>query len=666
MKQSFRMKFAPLLIFLFSSNILFSQNILLEEKVLIGSSQSNVMIDDKNKTIAIVDSLESGYQITHFDINSGAKRIVFIDSSVIVDSRIYGLYGDSIIFNTDVRFVNIRENGIAKMNIFTLEKKTIQAEHLESKVVQGVYMEKRQKSPFVEISTNNLYTNKKIESVLIPDTLDYEFIAHSDSTWILGLARGDKSGAYFFKDDRWSPFTYPINDSLNDHILEVAILNDDSLVVVREDDTSRYVSMFTINENLLESDSDSIDKIRIGTFDFFMRKQVDTNAVVKVDYSKPENGLSQVVPVKEDVIYEVEKQKGAFSLIFQKFRDAEDAYSLLNSLLKVFPKAFTSKTGDDIAVHGPRRTSLRDIEADSIIAVKNDIPVFSMDSADYSNWSSSEVMVTFSCIDSKTIKGLPVTIFFYNRSTGKLILQDTVVNGRVRFIYPIGSDLGVTLDSKGHYPKSIRLNPAESFSGKSIYRQVIFQEIETDPILAPQLNFQNILFDFDSDEIRKVSLIELNSIKQVFDELGEDASITIEGHADSVGSDKYNYKLAERRAAGVMKYFSEKNSTILFKTKSKGEEDPLMSNNTEFGRSVNRRVVIVQDSSEANDIQTSPGTIVISQDTIDLTLLNQKFFFNMWSHNPLISKPKYGFNYSTSDNSLNGIRSEDMRYSESC
>ena len=316
MKQSFRMKLVPLLILFFSSNILFSQNILLEEKVLIGSSESNIMIDDEHKTIAIIDSLESGYQITHFDINSGAKRIVFIDSSLLPDSHIYGLFGDSIIFNTDVRFVNIRENGIAKMNIFTLEKKTIQAKHLESKIVQGDYLEERPIAPFVEISTNDLYTKEKIESVLIPDTLDYEFIAHSDSTWILGLSKGTRGGAYFFKEDRWSPFTYPINDSTSDHILEVSILNDDSLVVVSEDDTSRYVSMFTINENLLESDSDSIDKIRIGTFDFFMRKQVDTNAVVKVDYSKPKSGLGQVVPVKEDVTYEVEKQKGDFSLLF--------------------------------------------------------------------------------------------------------------------------------------------------------------------------------------------------------------------------------------------------------------------------------------------------------------------------------------------------------------
>ena len=81
---------------------------------------------------------------------------------------------------------------------------------------------------------------------------------------------------------------------------------------------------------------------------------------------------------------------------------------------------------------------------------------------------------------------------FYSRSTGKLILQDTVKNGKVRFIYPIDSDLGVTLTSNGHYPKSIRLNPAETYAGKSIFRQILFQEVQKDGLIAPQLNFQNI------------------------------------------------------------------------------------------------------------------------------------------------------------------------------
>ena len=625
MKTFFDMKFNFTLAILFISNVLLSQNILLEEKVLIGKMNSTVFIDDENKTVALVDSLENGYQVTHFDIRSGAKRVALIDSSLIPQSDIYGISGDSIIVNSDVTFgLNIQEDGISKINIFTFEKKTIQADHLKSKIVQGNYIKKTSAGPLVKVSVNDMYTNDEIEHVFIPDTIDCEFIAYSDNVWVIGINADKRNSVYFLKEERWSPFTYPINDSLGDYITELSILNDDSLIVVRQDDTSKYVSMFSINENLLEAESDSINKVRIGTFDFFMRKEIDSNAVVKVNYSAPVKGLGQVVPAKEDVAYEVEKQKGPFSVIFKKFRDddSEGAYGLLNSIIKVFPKAFTSKRGDEIVVQGPRRTSLRDIEADSAIAVKNEIPVFSIDSSDYSNWSSSEVMVTFNCINSQTINSIPVSMSFYSRSTGKLILQDTVKNGRVRFIYPIDSDLGVTLTSNGHYPKSIRLNPAETYAGKSIFRQILFQEVQKDGLIAPQLNFQNILFDFNSDELKEVSFIELNSIKQVFELLDQDASITIEGHADSIGSKQYNYKLAERRAESVIRFFTQETPSISFKTESKGETEPLMSNDTEFGRSVNRRVVIVQDSSN-NNLKSNPTEkrIQIDQDTIDITSL---------------------------------------------
>ena len=120
-----------------------------------------------------------------------------------------------------------------------------------------------------------------------------------------------------------------------------------------------------------------------------------------------------------------------------------------------------------------------------------------------------------------------------------------------------------------------------------------------------------------------MSFIELNSIKQVFELLDEDASITIEGHADSIGSKRYNYKLAERRAESVIRFFTQETPSIGFKIESKGETEPLMSNDTEFGRSVNRRVVIVQDSSDNNEKSNSTEKqIQIDQDTIDITSLD--------------------------------------------
>ena len=61
--------------------------------------------------------------------------------------------------------LNIQEEGISKINIFTFEKKTIQADHLKSKIVQGNYIEKTSAGPLVKVSVNDMYTNDEIEHV---------------------------------------------------------------------------------------------------------------------------------------------------------------------------------------------------------------------------------------------------------------------------------------------------------------------------------------------------------------------------------------------------------------------------------------------------------------------------------------------------------------------
>ena len=73
----------------------------------------------------------------------------------------------------------------------------------------------------------------------------------------------------------------------------------------------------------------------------------------------------------------------------------------------------------------------------------------------------------------------------------------------------------------------------------------------------------------------------------------ESASITIEGHASSDGSEAYNQKLSEKRAESVKEYLLEKGiadkrlSTVGF-----GESKPVGNNKTARGRADNRRVNI--------------------------------------------------------------------------
>ncbi|MCB1875183.1 MAG: OmpA family protein [Chromatiales bacterium] len=75
-----------------------------------------------------------------------------------------------------------------------------------------------------------------------------------------------------------------------------------------------------------------------------------------------------------------------------------------------------------------------------------------------------------------------------------------------------------------------------------------------------------------------------------------DLSVRVEGHTDSVGSDKFNLGLSERRAATVMKYLvaqganADKLTAIGY-----GESQPVSSNDTDAGRAENRRVELQID-----------------------------------------------------------------------
>ena len=73
----------------------------------------------------------------------------------------------------------------------------------------------------------------------------------------------------------------------------------------------------------------------------------------------------------------------------------------------------------------------------------------------------------------------------------------------------------------------------------------------------------------------------------------ESASISIEGHASSDGSESYNQKLSEKRAASVETYLLDKGITNeRLSTIGYGESKPIGNNNTVKGRADSRRVNI--------------------------------------------------------------------------
>lgn len=94
--------------------------------------------------------------------------------------------------------------------------------------------------------------------------------------------------------------------------------------------------------------------------------------------------------------------------------------------------------------------------------------------------------------------------------------------------------------------------------------------------------------------------------------------ITIEGHTDSLGSDKFNLALSEKRARAAMTYLVEKEGIAAdrFVLKGLGKSKPMVSNLLKEGREINRRVEIkgeVQEVEKAkvfNQSRSEPKVMI--------------------------------------------------------
>ena len=118
-------------------------------------------------------------------------------------------------------------------------------------------------------------------------------------------------------------------------------------------------------------------------------------------------------------------------------------------------------------------------------------------------------------------------------------------------------------------------------------------EIKLDSIdykVGNTITLENIFFEFDKATILPQSKPEL---KKLIDILSDYPYLTIQisGHTDNVGTDNYNQKLSEQRAKSVVDYLvDEKVDPARLSFKGYGSTRPVTTNETDIGRSKNRRV----------------------------------------------------------------------------
>lgn len=190
--------------------------------------------------------------------------------------------------------------------------------------------------------------------------------------------------------------------------------------------------------------------------------------------------------------------------------------------------------------------------------------------------------------DALTRRRLHASFELIDLVTAETVIQSNSDPGTGEFLVPIatGNDYALNV-SKGGY---LFYSDHFSLSGFAHKTAPFLKDVLLHPVRTGEKTvLKNIFFEFDSYELRPESLVELEKLLTFLNNNPE-IYIRINGHTDNTGDPQYNMELSEKRAGSVAAYLI--NSGIdenRIKYAGFGETMPVTSNETEEGRSENRR-----------------------------------------------------------------------------
>ncbi|MBC8109494.1 MAG: OmpA family protein [Verrucomicrobia bacterium] len=115
-------------------------------------------------------------------------------------------------------------------------------------------------------------------------------------------------------------------------------------------------------------------------------------------------------------------------------------------------------------------------------------------------------------------------------------------------------------------------------------------DIDPDDKQVVEMAFENLLFEFDKDEIQQISYDYLNKLGVIMQQNAH-YLLMVEGHCDRMGNDEYNLSLSTNRADAVKDYLIQWGiSPLRIRTFGYGKTRPIANNHSEKGRKLNRRV----------------------------------------------------------------------------
>ncbi|MFL9483950.1 OmpA family protein [Chitinophagaceae bacterium LWZ2-11] len=205
------------------------------------------------------------------------------------------------------------------------------------------------------------------------------------------------------------------------------------------------------------------------------------------------------------------------------------------------------------------------------------------------------------CTDNMPVKGATVSII--DTINNKILFNETTAaDGSYSFVVDEYLPVKAVASFDGYKDNFINIAvPAdadeEAMNTDAIcLTKPVVEKTETPPPVDAIIVLNNVIFDFNKSDLKPESFMTLDSVVAMLNKYPA-MVVEIGAHTDSLGTDKYNLKLSERRAQSAVAYLTSKGIDVnRLQSKGYGASQPIAPNtkptgeDDEEGRQKNRRV----------------------------------------------------------------------------
>jgi len=190
--------------------------------------------------------------------------------------------------------------------------------------------------------------------------------------------------------------------------------------------------------------------------------------------------------------------------------------------------------------------------------------------------------------DAQTKQPLDARVELININSNKLAssVQADSLTGEYLIVLTQGADYALYVSHTGYLFKSLNFNYEMQEKLEPVQMDVFLDPVK----VGASAVLNNIFFDLNKHDLKEKSVTELDKIIRF---LTENPSVRIEisGHTDNLGTASYNLQLSLKRAESVATYLTSHGiEPSRLTQKGFGAEKPLVANDTEENRQINRRI----------------------------------------------------------------------------